>query len=118
MRFLVDRCAGRQLAEWLGDRGHDVVESRNLGPDPGDESLLQRAAEEHRILVTIDTDFGVLVFVRGAPHSGVVRLPDVPAARRIALFEELLAHYAEDLESGAIITVRGNRIRVSRTPRE
>jgi len=58
MRFLIDRCAGRLLADWLRTQGHDVVESRELGPDPGDRALLDWAAKEIRILITIDTDFG------------------------------------------------------------
>ena len=58
MKFLIDRCAGRILADWLRKQGHDVVESRELGPDPGDRALLDWAAKETRILVTIDTDFG------------------------------------------------------------
>jgi predicted nuclease of predicted toxin-antitoxin system len=85
MRFLVDRCAGRRLAEWLHSQGHDVLEARELGPDPGDRALLERAAAEGRILVTIDTDFGELVYVEAVPHRGLVRFPDVPAERRIAL---------------------------------
>ena len=63
MKFLVDRCAGRRLAEWLRSQGHDVVESRERGPDPGDRILLQWAADEERVLVTIDTDFGELLFL-------------------------------------------------------
>jgi hypothetical protein len=55
MRFLVDRCAGRGLAECLRENGHDVIEARDLGPDPGDEELLRRAFEDYRILGTIDT---------------------------------------------------------------
>jgi len=34
MRFLVDRCAGTLLADALRAAGHDVIESRDLGPDP------------------------------------------------------------------------------------
>ena len=30
MKFLIDRCAGRLLADWLRKEGHDVVESREL----------------------------------------------------------------------------------------
>jgi hypothetical protein len=41
---------------------HDVREASLLGPDPGDRALLQLAAQEQRVLVTIDTDFGALVF--------------------------------------------------------
>jgi predicted nuclease of predicted toxin-antitoxin system len=82
VKFLVDRCAGRRLAAWLRDQGHDCAESRTLGRDPGDQALLDLAVAEGRILVTIDTDFGELVFRHGASHTGVVRLPDVPASAR------------------------------------
>lgn len=36
MKFLVDRCAGRRLAEWLRKQGHDAAESAERGEDPGD----------------------------------------------------------------------------------
>ena len=58
MRFLVDRCAGRRLAEWLRTQEHDVVESRERGPDPGDRTLLAWASAEERVLITMDKDFG------------------------------------------------------------
>jgi len=114
MRLLIDRCAGTRLATWLHDRGHDVVETRTLGPDPGDRSLLQLAAESERVLVTIDTDFGKLIHLGQRPHCGVVRLPDVPADQRIALMADVLARHGNDLEGGAVVTVRGKKIRVSR----
>ena len=75
MRFLIDRCAGKIIADWLRLQGHDVVEARELGPDPGDRALLELAATESRILITIDTDFGQLIFLESAAHSGLVRLP-------------------------------------------
>ncbi len=116
MKFLVDRCAGRRLAEWLRDQGHDVVESRALGPDPGDQALLERAATEGRILVTIDTDFGELVYVRDVSHAGLVRLPDVSTAQRIALMAEVLEQHRQALERQAVVTVRGGRVRISQPP--
>ena len=116
MRFLVDRCAGARLAEWLRTNGHDVVEARELGPDPGDRALLELAESEVRVLVTIDTDFGELIHLHNVPHAGLVRLPDVPAAQRIALMAELLSHHREALEARSIVTVRGGRVRISRPP--
>jgi predicted nuclease of predicted toxin-antitoxin system len=115
MKFLVDRCVGRRLADWLRMQGHDVSESRERGPDPGDPTLLKWAVTEERVLVTIDTDFGELLFVQGASHNGLVRLPDVPAGKRIELMTQVLERHTSDLEAEAIITVRGGRIRVSRT---
>lgn len=114
MKFLVDACAGRRLAEWLRGRGHDVSESRERGPDPGDRVLLGRALKEDRVLVTMDKDFGRLVFFEQAGHCGLVRLPDVPAAQRIGLMEQVLARHEDDLSDKAVVTVRGGRIRISR----
>ena len=118
MKFLIDRCAGRLIAEWLRSQGHDVVESRELGPDPGDHILLGWAASESRILITIDTDFGQLVFLENAPHCGLIRLPDVPAKERLRLIEDLLTRFSKQLEESAIVTVRGGRVRISKSPQE
>jgi predicted nuclease of predicted toxin-antitoxin system len=116
MKFLVDRCAGRILADWLRQQGHDVLEARELGPDPGDTALLAIAVQGHRKVVTNDSDFGRLIFAGGLPHEGMVRLPDVPVAERISLMSQVLERHSVDLQAGAIITVKGNKIRVTRKP--
>ena len=114
MRFLVDRCAGARLAHWLREQGHDVAEAAQQGDDPGDVEILQRAVDDDRILVTIDTDFGVLIFAEERPHRGLVRLPDVPADGRIEIFADLLSRHLADLEAHAVITVRAGIVRISR----
>ncbi len=73
------------------------------------------AARESRILVTIDTDFGRLVH-GGAEHSGLIRLPDVPAGPRTRLLAEVLSSHADDVAAGAVITVKSGRLRISKTP--
>ena len=113
MRFLIDRCAGAFIAEWLRTQGHDVVESRERGPDPGDRVLLEWAVQESRILITIDTDFGQLVFLEGQSHCGLIRLPDVSSSERVAIIKDLIDRFQKELESQAIITVRGGKIRIS-----
>ena len=97
-------------------RTHDVLDTRNLGPDPGDTALLERAASENRVLITVDKDFGELIYLRGTPHAGLVRLPDVRMPQRIALVEEVINHHGHALEERAIITVQGGRVRISRAP--
>jgi len=72
--------------------------------------------DERRVLVTMDKDFGEFIFAGGASHCGLVRLPDVPADRRIALMERVLADYAPEPAAQAVITVRGGRLRISRSP--
>ena len=53
--------SSRRLAEWLRSGRHDVLETRDLGPDPGNHALLDRPTGQGRIVVTIDTDFGKLL---------------------------------------------------------
>jgi predicted nuclease of predicted toxin-antitoxin system len=116
VRFLVDRCVGRRLAEWLQSQAHDVLEVRTLGPDPGDRQLLQVAADGVRIVVTLDRDFPTLVFLEGRRQCGMVRLPDVPAPERIRLMRQVLERHSTELEEGAVVTVKGGRIRISWPP--
>jgi predicted nuclease of predicted toxin-antitoxin system len=92
MRFLIDRCAGRLLAEWLRKQGHDVIESRELGPDPQ------------------------LVYTENVAHAGLIRLPDVPSRLRTPILADVLMRFEAELKEAAIITVRGGRIRISRGP--
>ena len=87
-----------------------------MGPDPGNRALLELAAMESRILITIDTDFGELVYRHDVLHAGLLRLPDVPAEERIALASAVIDHHSEALTNHAIVTVRGERIRISVPP--
>ena len=66
------------------------------------------------ITYTANPDFGKLVYVNGARHCGLVRLPDVPAQKRIQLMEIVITRYSSQLETGQIVTVRGDKIRVSK----
>ena len=114
MNFLVDRCAGRRLTQWLQSQGHDALDARDLGPDPGDRALLERAVSENRILITMDKDFGELIHLHERPHTGLLRLPEVRMAQRITLVEDLILNHRQALDERAIITVTNSRIRISR----
>lgn len=116
MRFLTDRCAGAKPAAWLRDNGHAGLEAQSTGADPGDRDLPELATTSGRIMITIDTDFGELIHQQGLPHSGLIRQPDVSAQQRIALTAAAIDHHREELENNALITIRGERIRVSWPP--
>ena len=116
MRFLTDRCAGRRLAVWLRSNGHDVVEAQTLGPDPGDRALLERAGAEDRILVTLDKDFGELIYLRRLSHAGLILLPDVRVPQRIEAIRAVIEGHRQALEERSVVTVRGGRIRISHPP--
>jgi predicted nuclease of predicted toxin-antitoxin system len=106
---------GKKAGRLAARGGDDVLEARTLGPEPGDRELLEIAAKQERVLVSIDTDFGELIYVDRISHSGMIRLPDVSAEARIKLVGKILVQYESQLKSHAIITVRGDRIRISKS---
>jgi predicted nuclease of predicted toxin-antitoxin system len=61
----------------------------------------------------MDTDFGQLVFLEGQSHCGLIRLPDVSSGERVVIIKGLIERFQKELESQAIITVRGGKIRIS-----
>jgi len=69
------------VVAWLRDGGHDVVWMVEACRGEEDLAVLARARREDRILVTLDRDFGELVFLRGAaPPAGIVYVRLVPAS--------------------------------------
>jgi predicted nuclease of predicted toxin-antitoxin system len=81
-------------------------------------ALLDWAAKESRVLITIDTDFGELIYLENLAHAGLVRLPDVPAFERQLIMRDLLTRYEGDPLDAAIITVTGGRIGISKGPKQ
>jgi hypothetical protein len=63
----------------------------------------------------MDKDFGAFLFVEDQPHCGLIRLPDVLVEQRFRLMEQILASYGPELTQRGIVTVRGDRIRISRS---
>jgi predicted nuclease of predicted toxin-antitoxin system len=94
MRFLADECLHVAIAEALRRAGHEVatIQARDAGASDG--VVLQRALEDHAILLTADKDFGRIVVARGAAAAGVVlfrrsaRHPDRAAARLLAAIDK------------------------------
>ena len=105
MKFIIDQCAGRRIAQWLAREGHDVREVRTIIPDPGDRTILELAAREGRVVITRDKGFGRLVHQEQQPHAGVVQLPNVSAERRIEMVRQVLDENRNDLRDRAMIAV-------------
>jgi len=103
----------------LGWRTHDpngggshVVWAGDWSEDPGDETILARAGQGRRVLITLDKDFGELAIIRGARHSGIVRIVGRGARDQATACLQVLTLHGDLLEAGAIVTVEPGRIRV------
>lgn len=104
-------CVGGTLSH-LEAVGHDVVWTGNWPEDPEDKEILAYAHQEQRILVKLDKDLGELAILYKRPHLGILRLVNVAARNQGPLCLRILTLYQKELQAGAIITARDDRIRV------
>ena len=112
MRLLLDACIWHGARDELCAAGHDVVWAGDWRPDPSDAAILQYAYQERRVLITRDKDFGELVFLRGLPHAGILRLVRVPVRQQGSVSLLVLNLYGNALAQGAIVTADPRRVRV------
>lgn len=113
-KLLLDSCVALAVLQRLRADGHDIVSVFERGADPGDASILNVAVTEWRAIITIDSDFGMLVFRDGAKHAGVLRLREATAAELAQRASELVAAHGDELEAGAFVTDDGDGVRVTK----
>ena len=70
MRILIDVSAGQGVAEAIRALVHDSEFVRDVDPSMPDEDILAWAVREARLIVTMDKDFGELVYCSGLGHAG------------------------------------------------
>ena len=73
MLFLVDESTGKKFAALLAKELNAIYAGDYLR-SATDESVLEFAKKEKRIIITDDKDFGELVFRLGKPSSGILLL--------------------------------------------
>ncbi len=118
MRLLANENFPGDAVEALRRLGHDVAWVRTDAPGSKDTEVLRRAAQEERVLVTLDKDFGELAFRAGLPAtSGVVLFrifPPLPGP----LADVAVAAFREERDySGLFVLVEAARIRERPLPR-
>ena len=118
MKVLLDTCVWSGAVKDLRSAEHDVIWVGEWEEDPGDEEILAKAHNDGRVLITLDKDFGGLAVVHGLPHSGILRLVNLPAREQGLVAARLLARYGEELRSGSIVTVDTRKIRIRPPYRE
>lgn len=120
MRFLVDASMSPVVVQELLRAGHDAIHvGEVLRLDAPDTDILEHAADDDRVIVAADTDFGELLAVRGTAQPSVVLFHRQTGRRpreQAALLLANLPSVESDLRDGAIVVIEDHRLRVRALP--
>lgn len=120
MRFLIDANLSPHLVSLLASDGHDAVAVREIGLSQAtDDEVVDYAANDDRIVVSHDTDFGALLAYRGLTRPSFIlfRSSDpITPDQQSNLIISNLDTFADELENGAIVVFARARLRVRRLP--
>jgi predicted nuclease of predicted toxin-antitoxin system len=99
VRFLVDYNVGRAVVDFLRQASYDTAFVGDVDPRMSDADILLWAVREQRIVVTMDADFGELVYHSGHPHVGVLflRMPSARRDTKVRVVRWILENHASDL---------------------
>jgi len=120
MRFLVDNNLSVHLPVALAALGHDAVHARAMGlGDASDEQLLERAGQDHRIMISGDRDFSALLAELNSAQPSVVyirsRVPRHPGLLA-PLPHSNLTPIEAVIADGRIVVIEPHRIRIRTLP--
>ena len=119
MKFLADMGLACSTVAFLRAQGHDAIHLRDQGLQRlEDADIIEKARREDRIVLTHDLDFGRIIAVGRASVPSIVtfRLSDMRPAQVNRYLIDVLAHFAEQLEAGALVSVNERGIRVHLLP--
>lgn len=109
MRLLVDANLSPTIARRLGEGGHDAVHVVDLGlANAADIDLLLRAADDNRVIVSADADFGALITARGMRSPSVILLRSadhLTPAQQAALLLANVPQLEPEMAAGALASL-------------
>lgn len=117
MRFLVDECTGKRVAQWLRQEGHEIFSVYEQARGISDEEIVRKAFTENWILITNDKDFGEKVYREKYPHHGIIfmRLKNELSKNKIDVLRRLLSMYSHKL-TDSFVVVTESRVRFRNYP--
>lgn len=113
MNFVADECCDALMVAGLRLDGHDITYVLESAAGSDDATVLASAANDFRVLLTEDKDFGELVVRLKLPAHGVVliRMDPSDSDRKVERLRELLAKHSERL-AGSFVVVEDHRFRI------
>jgi predicted nuclease of predicted toxin-antitoxin system len=119
MHQILDQGIPRDAALRLRELGHECTHVGEIGMSKAtDREILAHSLEKRATVVTLDADFHTMVAVSGALGPSVIRLRVqwLEADAVFQLIQNVLSVFQADLETGALVTVKGRETTCHKLP--
>jgi predicted nuclease of predicted toxin-antitoxin system len=119
MNFLIDMNLTSRWKEVLENEGHEAAHWSSIGrANTPDSEIMKHAREHDFIVLTQDLDFGAMLANNNGLKPSVIQLRSDNAGPEVigAQVFEAIRKLQHELESGALVTVDQNKIRLRVLP--
>jgi predicted nuclease of predicted toxin-antitoxin system len=115
LRFLIDVGVGKKVEDFLDKSGYDILSARQINPRISDSEIIDIAAKDNRIVITVDKDFGELIYNSGLMHKGILllRTENCNGDKKVRILSEILRYYSEELKENFCVFSK-DRLRIRR----
>lgn len=118
LKFLVDVGVSKQVEEYLQEQGYDTKTVRAIDSRMFDNEIIRLATSEGRMVITMDKDFGELVYHSAMKHCGVLllRLEDATGSAKLKVVSDILRNHSDKMKEHFCVFQK-NKFRVRRIKR-
>jgi predicted nuclease of predicted toxin-antitoxin system len=112
-KIIIDVGVGRIIEEWLTQEGFNVIAIRKINPEMADLDII-RLANNKNAIISMDKDFGELVFKNQLLHKGILllRLDDAMAEEKLSAIQNIFPNYFFQIQNNFCVYQNGKlRIR-------
>ena len=109
LSFVIDVGVGKLIEDWLIEQGYEVFSMISIERRMPDDGIILFAFENNAVIITMDKDFGELVFKNGYEHRGVLllRLDDAVGGEKLSVLKTLIPQYINQLENNFCVFQAG-----------
>ncbi len=113
LKFILDVGVGNKVEHYLTSQGYDATLISTINPSMPDSEILAIAENENRMVITMDKDFGELVYHSEKVHAGVLllRLEDATGDEKVEVMKFIIENFINLMESKFCVFKNG-RLRI------
>ena len=113
-KIIVDIGVGKIIEEWLSLQKFKIISIRNINPEMPDLEILKLSNKEEALIITMDKDFGELVYKQFSFHHGILllRLEDAVAEEKLSVIQNIFLNSLSQIRNNFCVYQNGKlRIR-------